>query len=353
MNNLNNVQWGEVRLSDIFKTISRGKVSDLHNVDSGKYAIIAAAGVNEGLSCFSNISPCARNAMTISFNGVGTGTAFVHNYPFNLNSDCGLVKPIENLKIEVLQFIAVAINKNKDKFSYGYKANENRLLRQKVMLPITEAGKPDYDFMERYVKELKESKRAEYINYAKRQLSRIRLEKTDRLTEWQPYDIKSVCNIHASSSSIDKQKLKTDQSEETTPYVTRSDVNNGIQFFIGEQPRPHDEANAITIGLDTQTVFYQPYCFYTGQNIQVLENKELTRENALFMIPLLKIQMQKFNWGGNGATLGRLKRTKIMLPTKNGKPDYDYMSNNMKEIIAKRYQEYIDYSTKAGLKTGT
>ena len=30
---------------------------------------------------------------------------------------------------------------------------------------------------------------------------------------------------------------------------------------------------------------------------------------------VIQTQLRKFSWGGNGATLGRLKATKIMVPT--------------------------------------
>ena len=45
--------------------------------------------------------------------------------------------------------------------------------------------------------------------------------------------------------------------------------------------------------------------------------------------------MQKFNWGGNGATLGRLRRQKILLPEKDCQPDFEYMEKYMhdKETI--------------------
>ena len=41
-------------------------------------------------------------------------------------------------------------------------------------------------------------------------------------------------------------------------------------MFVGNQSERYcmDNGNVITIGLDTQTVFYQPTSFYTGQNIQ-------------------------------------------------------------------------------------
>lgn len=100
----------------------------------------------------------------------------------------------------------------------------------------------------------------------------------------------------------------------------------------------------LSIGLDTQTVFYQPCSFYTGQNIQVFSNPQLNRYVATFIIPLLKIQLQKFNWGGNGATLGRLKRSKLLLPTTpDGTPDYAYMENYMRSLEAQQLRHYIEY----------
>ncbi len=53
--------------------------------------------------------------------------------------------------------------------------------------------------------------------------------------------------------------------------------------------------------------------------------------------------MQKFNWGGNGATLGRLKRSKILLPvTPDGTPDYAFMENYMRAVEAQQIRHYLD-----------
>jgi hypothetical protein len=54
--------------------------------------------------------------------------------------------------------------------------------------------------------------------------------------------------------------------------------------------------------------------FYTSQNIQVLRHERLDVDNALVLSTLIKQQMSKFSWGGNGATLGRLEKTRIMVP---------------------------------------
>ena len=141
------------------------------------------------------------------------------------------------------------------------------------------------------------------------------------------------------------------QKDGKVPYITRTNLNNGIENFIGEEQLKHfkkNEGNVITIGLDTQTVFYQEVPFYTGQNIQVLSNSNLNEHNAKFVIPILEKQMTKFNWGGNGATLTRLKRTKITLPIDdNQNPDWHYMELYIKN---KCVLQDSDYPTQAAVK---
>ena len=89
----------------------------------------------------------------------------------------------------------------------------------------------------------------------------------------------------------------------------------------------------ITIGLDTQTVFYQESSFYTGQNIQVVKHKKLNKYNALFIIRTIRILVQKFSWGSYGATLTRLRRGKLFLPIQSdGAPDWEFMEAYMRQV---------------------
>lgn len=170
---------------------------------------------------------------------------------------------------------------------------------------------------------------------------------TDR--KWQGFYIggeNGIFTLKASKSGIDKNKL-VDSENKTIPYITRSDLENGYSLFISKKQNPKykmDKGNVITIGLDTQTVFYQPHTFYTGQNIQVISNEKLNKYSSLFVCRLLKVQLKKFNWGGNGATLGRLEKTKILLPVaKDGQPDYQFMEDYIKEIMTSKRQAYVQF----------
>lgn len=166
--------------------------------------------------------------------------------------------------------------------------------------------------------------------------------------EWDKFfigGVNGVFEVSSTKSGIDKNKLNTEIGD--VPYITRSDIQNGINSFITDNQSSmysKNKGNVITIGLDTQTVFYQNNDFFTGQNIQILKNDYINKSVAMFIIPLLKIQMRKFNWGGNGATLSRLKRTKILLPVDNsGNPNWQFMEDYIKQEEKDIAQKVISY----------
>jgi len=80
-----------------------------------------------------------------------------------LNSDCGKIKFKINLNKFVLIFISTAINKNQEKFTYAYKANETRIKRQTILLPCVD-GKIDYEYMEQYIKNIMYKQYKRYLD---------------------------------------------------------------------------------------------------------------------------------------------------------------------------------------------
>lgn len=170
---------------------------------------------------------------------------------------------------------------------------------------------------------------------------------TDR--KWKTFNAfgeNGLFDIHTTSSSIDKNKLIAGGAN-VVPYVTRSGGSNGVSGFVSAANYEYgsDNGGSITVGLDTQTAFYQPYKFVTGQNVHVITGKQLTPLVIQFLLPLLRSQMTaKFNWGGNGATLSRMERLQIMLPADdNGQPDYQFMADYEKNLIHHKQEQYLTY----------
>ena len=154
--------------------------------------------------------------------------------------------------------------------------------------------------------------------------------------------------IETTNSSIDGIRL-IDDGEKSVPYITRSDANNGLARFVSAKNYEFgsNDGGCITVGLDTQTAFYQPHKFVTGQNVQVITGENISEDVAQFLVPILRQQMTaKFNWGGNGATLGRMKRLSVMLPvTDSGEPDYAYMAEYARQkgnAMLAKYRAYVE-----------
>lgn len=120
-------------------------------------------------------------------------------------------------------------------------------------------------------------------------------------------------SMTSSRAWYDKSKLTT-AGEARYPFVSRTRASNGVDGFCPRQSKDPEPGNAVTIGLDTQTIGYQPVPFYTSQNIQVLRHERLEQDAGLILAALIREQMSKFGWGGNGATLGRLCKTRMMVP---------------------------------------
>lgn len=176
---------------------------------------------------------------------------------------------------------------------------------------------------------------------------------TDR--EWKIFTAfgeDGLFNISRTSSGINKSELiiENDEKKNMIPYITRSGEENGIYDFVSTKNIDHgfNLGNTLTIGSDTQTAFYQPYKFITGQSVQVISGKNLTPLVGQFILPLIRRQMNaKFNWGGNGATLARMKRLKILLPVNGlGQPDFNFMEKYEYKLLKKNYSCYQRYAEK-------
>ena len=339
-------QWADFRLTDFFH-LEKGNQNNMAALNDGNIPLVSARKCNNGYKQF--VSPNNKklfdgNILTLNNDGDGgAGIAFYQPYRMALDSHVTALIPRIELNRFHLLFMAMCITKQRGSFGHGHSLNSSRLYSFKYMLPVTADKQPDWRFMENYMQNKEQKLLENYKSYLKRVMpSHKPLKAVLEGKKWKAFFLTDVFNLDATKSSIDKCKLNGTIGD--VPYITRTDTNNGWDSLIGSQSNYEvDDANVITIGLDTQSVFYQPIPFYTGQNIQVLSSVKLNKHVASFIIPLLKIQMKKFNWGGNGATLGRLKRLKIMLPVdENEEPDYAFMSAYMKRLeydIQRRYLE--------------
>lgn len=163
---VNKKQWKTFSLNEIF-SISAGKRLETRNKCPGDRPFIGATDNNNGVTGFVSNNNASRdsNVLGVNYNGAPC-IAFYHPYECIFTDD---VKRLHLLHYKdnkfVFLFLAAVFAKQRSKFSYGYKFNEQRMLKQKLMLPIDEAGDPDYEYMEQYAKNMMIQKYQQYLNF--------------------------------------------------------------------------------------------------------------------------------------------------------------------------------------------
>ena len=162
-------KWGEFFVDDIFE-IRPGKRLETRNKIPGLRPFIGASEINNGVTGFvSNMNESLdSNCLGVNYNGAPC-ISFYHPSESLFSDD---VKHLHLKNHEdnkwVLLFFSTLFAKQKVKFNYGYKCNEQRMRRQILMLPVNDSGEPDYDYMERYARNLMAEKYRQYLDYLRK-----------------------------------------------------------------------------------------------------------------------------------------------------------------------------------------
>ena len=151
---MKDISWKEFSLNEICN-IKSGVRLVARDMKEGNTPFVGATDSGNGLTKFiSNTNASIdSNVLGVNYNGNGVAIGFYHPYKALFSDDVKRVKIKDNEGNKyVYLFLKASILKQKDKYQYGYKFSGERMNRQKVMLPSTPTGCPDYKYMERYMR---------------------------------------------------------------------------------------------------------------------------------------------------------------------------------------------------------
>ncbi len=135
------------------------------------------------------------------------------------------------------------------------------------------------------------------------------------------------------------------------PYVVRTTQNNGLRGYIIENELYANDKNTLSFAQDTFSVFYQKEKYFTGNKVKVLKAKFENRSE--YVMQYLTASFQKSlhtcTWG-LGSTVETIAQTKIELPIKNNKIDFEFMESFIEQIEAERIEKLEAYLEASGLK---
>lgn len=153
MDKLSSVRWKSFVLSDIF-TISSGKRLTKADMKVGKRPFIGATDSNNGITAWvdNTNESLDKLVLGVNYNGSVVET-FFHPYECIFSDDVKRLHLKNGItSYHVMLFLKTMIIQQKVKFEYGYKFNEKRMQRQKILLPVTDDNSPNWQFMEEYMR---------------------------------------------------------------------------------------------------------------------------------------------------------------------------------------------------------
>lgn len=308
------------------------------------------------------------------------GKTFVVSYQekdFYSNDSHNLCLYLKNdekrLKGSQLFFVSCINNSLGHKYSWGDSISNRKIQNDKVSLP-TKNGEIDFEFMESFMAELEAErikKMEAYLlatglsNYILTDAEKEVLEafrngtnlagggqfldyQVVKKIEFKDFEIQTLFAVSPSKAyAMNDEKIL--KGNGVTPCVSNQSQDNG---YIGwSDLAPLNPSNVITLS-DTwqseRTIFYQPTEFIGKSHLQVMKayDVKFQKLELFYVISSFRkaILEMKYDYGTK-FNRSKINTTKIQLPIKNGKPDYEIMHtliSAIQKLVIKDLVLYVD-----------
>ena len=343
---LSDKEWDVFFIGDLF-TVSRPIARNKDDYQEGNIPFVASGSENNGVMkcCTPAENERLDKSGCITVSPVD-GSAFYQSYDFLGRGGAGssiLILRSQHLNCYNGLFIAKMIMQTCScKYTYGHMGNKDNIKRERIMLPKKDDGEPDYQFMEKYTQELIEKKKAQYRSYVKNAIKSLDATINLSTVNWDSFIISDIFDIKPG-----KRLVAADSTEGKRPFIGALDNSNGVARFVSDDNASKDKnvlgvnynGNGMVIG------FYHPYECIFSDDVKRFHLKHYPDNEyvLLFMKALILKQKSKFGYLYK-FNAERMAHTSIMMPVDDeGNPDYAFMEQYGKMLVAKKYKQYIDY----------
>lgn len=306
--------------------IDYGNKFDLQKMtfDNPTINFISRTGLNNGLSAIvdkiDNKEPYPAGCLTIALGG-SIGATFYQNKPFYTAQNIAVVKFYKEISLYAKLYLAEVIKYEvKNKFrAFGRELNKHIKTDFTVDLPTDNIGEPNWNYMSEYIKTIRHRPIT-----TKNVLNDFKELDTHN---WQEYKLSDLFNIKAGIYHY------SDEYEEgKTPYVSAANTNNGVGQNINL--KADFNGNCIITGKVGCTAFYQAndFCATSDVNIFTAKNFTLNKYIGLFLVSVIN-KSENYKWSyGRQCRVGDSQSIIIKLPTKDNKPDLQFMEDYIKSL---------------------
>lgn len=147
--------WKAFYFTEVFTEIQRGKRLKKADHKVGDTPYVSSTSFNNGVDGFIGNDGGVRrfeDCLTLANSG-SVGSAFYHRYEFIASDHVTQLKR-EGLDKYAYLFMIPLINRLSEKYSFNREINDERIKREKLLLPVTDAGDIDFQFMSSFMKKI-------------------------------------------------------------------------------------------------------------------------------------------------------------------------------------------------------
>jgi len=350
---LRSVKWGEFKLGELFDVLSYKKRFDANKVSlvkNGGHPYIVRQSTDNGKK--GNIDESVlflNHGNTISF-GQDTATMFYQEVPYFTGDKIKILKPkyVEFGKKNA-QFFLASMRKTFSSFAWGSsRFNVETLKEQLIMLPINN-GKIDFDFMESFIAKLEAERVAElsaYLTVSGLDNYELSSEEENALKnykslKWDAYNLEKLFG----KSTRGKRLKGDDRIAGTLPFVTAGEASEGISAYISNNVEVF-EKNTTTIDM-FGSAKYRNYQYGADDHVAVVHTESVPMKASIFLTSAIHkaAHTGKFDYGHNFYAKDA-DALDIMLPTKDGEPDFDSMATLISAVQKLVIKDIVIYADK-------
>ena len=209
------------------------------------------------------------------------------------------------------------------------------------MLPIDKDARPDYAYMEAYMKTVEKRLLTQYKAYLARVYdSNLNGGGRTEKIRWKSFFLNEICTIKSGVRLVSRHMI-----EGKRPFIGATDSNNGVTNFVSNTNASLD-SNLLGVNYNggVGVCFYHPYEAVFTDDVKRIKFKEHegNRYVYLFLKTTILQQKSKYQYGYkfNGE---RMNRQKIVLPVmEDDSIDFKYMESYMHRQEVMLLQRYID-----------
>ena len=338
--------WKAFYFTEVFTEIQRGKRLKKADHKDGQTPYVSSTSLNNGIDGFIGNDGSVRrfnNCLTLANSG-SVGCAFYHQYTFVASDHVTKLKR-DGLDKYAYLFMIPIINRLSEKYSFNREINDERIKREKLLLPATDKGEIDFAFMSAFMKEVEHNILNTTLKVFKERLN-VNKSKLGGVN-WKNFLLRDLFPILVAGKS--KGLNHIEKSDDGISYLGATNQNNGVLCFVNRDKSTIQKGNCIAFIRNGEGSMgysvYKAEDFIATSDMTLGYNKRLNRYTGTFITTIADRVRGKYNFGYKRSAT-RLSKEIITLPIdSNGMPDWTYMENFMRNIESEqilRYLQFID-----------